>query len=91
MTMTIYGNVPHSDKSVVITDDAAKLANMGFNPNNDETILALKTLAAAFHTLCNEIAEDNVACAREAAIARTQMQTAAMFAVQARARAFKSE
>jgi hypothetical protein len=83
--------MPHSNKSVEISDDAATLANMSCNPTQDEIILALKTLAAAFHTLCFDIAAECPASAREAAIARTQMQTAALFAVQARARSFEKE
>jgi hypothetical protein len=88
VTITIYAPGAHPDVSVQITEEAAKLANISFNPTQDETILALKTLAAAFHTLCFKLAEEDGASAREAAIARTQMQTAAMFAVQAKARSF---
>jgi hypothetical protein len=94
MTMTIYGNVPHSNAEINITPKAAELANIGFNPAADEKILALKTLAAAFHTLCDEIQHDDPNATelakREAAVARTSMQTAAMFAVQARARSFNT-
>lgn len=90
MTMTIYARGPHSDASIEITPVAAELANIGFNPSHDEKILALKTLAAAFHTLCDELQAADKDSACEAAVAKTQMQTAAMFAVQARARTFKA-
>lgn len=90
MTMTIYGNAPYSNASIDITPKAAELANIGFNPSQDEKILALKTLAAAFHTLCDELQAADPDSAREAAVAKTNMQTAAMFAVQARARTFKT-
>lgn len=90
MTLSIYGDMPHAEGSIGITPKAAELANIGFNPAQDEKIMALKTLAAAFHTLCDELQAADPDSAREAAVAKTQMQTAAMFAVQARARTFKT-
>lgn len=91
MTYCIVGNMLHASGTLDITEDAAKLANMSFNPSADVRIDQIKTLAAGFYTLCNAIQADENAtdlAKREAAVAKTQMQTAAMFAVQAIARSF---
>ncbi len=79
-----------------ITETAAERANMGFNPANDPVIDEIKTLTAALYSICEGIIKDEECyvsdkanhAKREAATAMTQLQSAAMFAVQARARSF---
>lgn len=88
MTMNIYGNVPHSHSSVAITDKAAERAGITINPSSDETILRIRTLAAAFFAMCDEVVYEGCgsAAVSEVSVARANMSTAMMFLVQARER-----
>lgn len=64
-----------------ISDNAAKAVRMGFNPSALPRVDRLKALAAAFLTECDLVAAELPEAAREAAVAKTNMQTASMWAV----------
>jgi hypothetical protein len=91
MTMTIYGNVPHSSKSVVISDDAAKLAGLDFDVDlkPDEPTLALRTLAAAFITACEDYPEIVVSLS-ELDLVQKSMQSILAVAILIRERAVEA-
>ena len=69
------------DASASISDSAAAIVRMGFNPSRIEPVDRLKALAAAFVSECEAIRDARGKGAREAAIAITEMQGACMFAV----------
>lgn len=71
------------DGTAVITNSAAELVRMGFNPSKVSSVDRLKALAAAFVSECEAIRDARGNGAREAAIAITEMQGASMFAVAA--------
>lgn len=83
MHVTIHtAAVPSGTTS--ISDTAAKTVRMGFNPSKIEAVDRIKALAAAIVSECEAIKDDRShPGAREAAIAITQVQGAAMFAVAA--------
>ncbi|MFV0385604.1 hypothetical protein [Paracoccus sp. (in: a-proteobacteria)] len=66
-----------------ITNSAAELVRMGFNPSVLPEVDRLKALAAAFISACEAIRDKGGKGAREASIAITDMQGASMFAVAA--------
>ncbi|MEM7507631.1 MAG: hypothetical protein AAF415_12890 [Pseudomonadota bacterium] len=66
---------------VPISNAAAEAVRMGFNPSSLPRVDQLKALAAAFLSLCDEVAEDLPEAGREIATAKTTMQTASMWAV----------
>ena len=66
-----------------ITNTAADLVRMGFNPSQMPQVDRLKALAAAFVSECEAMRDARGKGAREAAIAITEMQGASMFAVAA--------
>lgn len=74
-------------ETVNITNDAAKLVRMNFNPSTMKRVDRLKALAAAFLSECDEITaeyqgkESLPSAARSLAVAKTNMQTASMWAV----------
>lgn len=71
------------DGETHISDEAAALVRMGFNPSRLEPVDRIKALAAALVSECEAIRDARGAGAREAAIAITQIQGASMFAVAA--------
>lgn len=71
------------DETVTITDEAAGLVRMGFNPSQLPRVDVMKALAAALISECAAIRDTGKPGAREAAIAITQIQGASMFAVAA--------
>jgi hypothetical protein len=71
------------DAQATITDSAAKLVRMGFNPSTLHTVDTLKAIAAAFVSECEAIRDAQGPGAREAAIAITDMQKTSMMAVAA--------
>lgn len=73
--------VPDGQSS--ISNSAAKLVRMGFNPSRLEPVDRIKALAAAMISECEAIRETGGAGAREASIAITEIQGASMFAVAA--------
>lgn len=66
---------------VGISEQSAQAVRMGFNPSSIERVDRLKALAAAFLSECDLVAAEIPAAAREAAVAKTNMQTASMWAV----------
>lgn len=64
------------------TSDAAREAvRLKFNPSGLDNVARLKTLAAAFITECDRIAAEVPDSGRSIAVAKTNMQTASMWAV----------
>lgn len=76
-----------SNEDVNISDDAAKLVRMSFNPSTMKRVDRLKALAAAFLSECDEVLAEFQgkdclpSAARSLAVAKTNMQTASMWAV----------
>lgn len=66
-----------------ISDSAAKLVRMRFNPSTMHRVDRLKALVAAAITECEAIRDEKGEGAREASVAITQLQGASMFAVAA--------
>lgn len=82
MHVTIHtAAIPNGTSS--ITNSAADLVRMGFNPSRSEPVDRIKALAAALVSECEAIRNAGGKGAREAAIAITEVQGAAMFAVTA--------
>lgn len=80
MHVTIHTAALPSEQ-VAISNDAAALVRMGFNPSTLREVDAIKALAAALVSACETMKAGPGG--REAAIAITHAQTAAMFAVAA--------
>lgn len=74
-------NIP--DGETHITNDAAALVRMGFNPSRFEQVDRIKALAAALISECELIRDQQGSGAREAAVAITDTQKASMMAVAA--------
>lgn len=66
-----------------ITNSAASLVRMGFNPSSLPQVDRIKALAAALISECEAMRDARGPGAREAAIAITEIQGASMFAVAA--------
>jgi len=66
-----------------ISDSAAKIVRMGFNPSSFPEVDRIKSLTAALVSECEAIRDEGGEGAREASIAITQLQRASMFAVAA--------
>jgi hypothetical protein len=79
MTMSVYGNMPHSSESVEISERAAGVVELAAD-NDDLLAMKLKTLAAAFITVCDEIAENSSLFRHNANIAASHMNTALLLA-----------
>jgi len=75
------------DGETPITNSAAELVRMRFNPSDRPAVDRIKALAAALISECEAIREDAAENggrgAREASIAITEAQAACMFAVAA--------
>ncbi|WP_158966275.1 Acb2/Tad1 domain-containing protein [Chachezhania sediminis] len=71
------------DGTTTISNTSAETVRMGFNPSRLEPVDRMKALAAALVSECEMIRDERGPGAREAAIAITQIQGAAMFAVAA--------
>ncbi len=75
------------DQDVNISDEAAAVVRMSFNPSSLPTVDCLKALAAAFISMCADVSgapnSSGKPVSRECAIAMTHMETAAMWAVKA--------
>jgi len=71
------------DGETPISNEAAELVRMGFNPSSLPQVDRIKALAAALVSECETIRKAQGKGAREAAIAITQIQGASMFAVAA--------
>lgn len=68
-------------KEVVISDSAARAVRYNFNPSQLESVARLKALAAAFISECERLSTEIPIAGREFAVAKTEMQTASMWAV----------
>jgi hypothetical protein len=71
------------EHTIPITNDAATLVRMGFNPSQRPRVEAVKALAAALISHLQPLADVRGPGSREAAIAITHLQTASMFGVAA--------
>ena len=72
------------DKVASISNEAAETVRMGFNPSALPAVDELKALAAAFITACDNVVLASPSnSARFAAVAKTNMETAVMWAVKA--------
>ncbi|RJE87948.1 Acb2/Tad1 domain-containing protein [Paracoccus onubensis] len=71
------------DGETHISNSAAKLVRMGFNPSRLEPVDRIKALAAALISECEAIRDQKGEGAREAAIAITDVQKSSMMAVAA--------
>lgn len=71
------------DEEVTISNSAAQLVRMGFNPSTLKPVDRIKALAAALASECEALRDAQGNGAREAASAITHVQTASMFAVAA--------
>jgi hypothetical protein len=69
------------DFTIQVSDAAAEAVRLSFNPSGIDTVHIFKALAGAFLTLADAVAQSNPSAARELAVAKTNMQTASMWAV----------
>lgn len=67
--------------ALAISDAAREAVRLKFNPSGLPNVDRLKTLAAAFITECDRIAAEVPDSGRSLAVAKTNMQTASMWAV----------
>ena len=79
MTVTIIGSFAQA--SIEIDEVAKEAVRMGFNPSGLDDVNRLKALSSAFITECNRIIKEKPESARELYEAKTEMQTASMWAV----------
>jgi len=86
MHVTIHTAALTND-DVSISNAAAEAVRMSFNPSKVPAVDRLKALAAAFLSACDEVAGAPNASGRpvgrECAVAKTHIETAAMWAVKA--------
>lgn len=82
MHVTVHTAAVPGGKSS-ISNTAAELVRMSFNPSKVEPVDRIKALAAALISECEAIRDGRGKGAREAAIAITEIQTASFFAVAA--------
>ena len=68
-------------RSITLTDAAKEAIRLGFNPSTLPNVDALKCLAAAFISECDRISAEVPDGGRSLAVAKTNMQTASMWAV----------
>jgi hypothetical protein len=61
--------------------DACDAIRFKFNPSGLHNVAKLKALAAAFISQCDEVAKEMPGSGRELSVAKTNMQTASMWAV----------
>ena len=70
-----------SSYSVIPGEAAMEAIRYKFNPSGLKNVERLKTLSSAFIQLCNDIIKEKPESGRELAVAKTEMQTASMWAV----------
>lgn len=75
MTVTVHG------QPISISDSARELVRLRFNPSGLGDVDTLKHLAAAFLSECDRVAAYVPDAGRSMAVAKTNMQTASMWAV----------
>jgi hypothetical protein len=66
---------------VGVSTEAEEAIRFSFNPSGLQRVTRLKALAAAFISECDAVLLDGTMSGREMAVAKTQMQTASMWAV----------
>jgi len=66
-----------------ISDEAAELVRMSFNPSADQKVEVIKALSAALIAACEDVANANSAAGRHAALAKTAAEEAGMWGVKA--------
>lgn len=66
---------------VAVSDTAQEAIRFTFNPSGRPRVNVLKALAAAFISECEAGAKETPEAGREFAVAKTEMQTASMWAV----------
>lgn len=86
MTLTVSINytkdgVTQPTRTLSVRDGAQEAVRLDFNPSANERVTRLKALAAAFLSECDDIASEQPNAGRELAVAKTNMQTASMWAV----------
>lgn len=81
VSVTIYDASGANQFSITLSADSVEAVRLGFNPSGIDTVHVFKTLAGAFLTLADGVAKSNPSAARELAVAKTNMQTASMWAV----------
>ena len=80
--LSIAITMPDGSVVTIGTSDAAQEAiRYSFNPSGRPRVNTLKALAAAFLSECDAALADVPGAGRELAVAKTQMQTASMWAV----------
>lgn len=72
-----------NQEQVPISNSAAELVRMGFNPSTLAPVDRIKALAAALISECEAIRSEGGKGAREASVAITEIQSGSMFAVAA--------
>jgi hypothetical protein len=81
-TMHVVINTANlAGEQVPIQQSAADAVRMTSNPSAKPQVERLKALAAAFISECDRVAAEVPNSGREAAVARTNMQSASMWAV----------
>ena len=82
MTVTATVHVTdHPDRAYTATDAALEAVRISFNPSALESVTRIKALAALFIAECDAAVAKVPAAGREFAKAKTDMQTASMWAV----------
>lgn len=74
----IINNGALTGVQIDISQEAAEAVRMGFNPSTRPDVDKLKALGAAFISLCDQIGKS-----RELSVAKTEAETAVMWAVKA--------
>ena len=67
--------------ALAVSDEAREAVRLKFNPSGLPRVDRLKRLAAAFITECDRVAAEVPDSGRSIAVAKTNMQTASMWAV----------
>lgn len=87
MTVNVLVTAREGDKTatrqIVVTESALRDVGFDFNPSADNRVFALKALSAALITEMQPIIATGGPAGRQAAIARTDIETAQMRAVKA--------
>lgn len=69
------------ETQIAIDDEAKEAIRLSFNPSQKTEVFTLKMLAAALFTYCNYLQDFKPEAGREFAVAKTNLQTASMWAV----------
>jgi hypothetical protein len=82
MTLSAIVNVTDQpSRTYTASDTALEAVRFSFNPSALEAVTRIKALSALFIAECEGAAAQNPAAGREFAVAKTEMQTASMWAV----------